>query len=748
MTVKVKSKEKNRRRRGSQGGKESEGSSKSDRTGHSSLLVQFTEEAPTWYKLATEISERNATLVTHPPKQPLSKEIVEKYRSEADEIYRQEVQLFNSRTNDKDASWMHSTMSKGTLKDRVAAMSVTVSTDPVHRFYAIDGLLQMAGCLSAQGTAPNSRVAQLAGEALMDLFLTTFLPKNRKLMTLAQRPLHLFENDYAKDKQTKRSLSPRVLLLWRFEEMVREKYHLFIKKYFGYMLREGNDLQKIPAVRAASELLKAVPEGEATLLSLIVNKLGDPTRKVASAAGHALRVVLQHHPAMQIVIAREVQQLAHRPHLSDRALYNCITFLNQLSLRPESEDQPVQDRLPSSLVQTYFRLFEVAVRVDAKSKRVEEAVAMKGRLLSALLTGVNRAHPYLAKSLGELDEHVNSLYRVVHKSPPSACTQALLLLFHLTVGTALEGEQKSSSIPSDVEKSRQKRFYLALYSKVAQPAMVGTGKHLTMFYNLLYKAMKYDSDKNRVLAFAKRIMCTTIHCSSAVVSAALFLLNEIAKSHPEVLKCYTEVMEGKDALRSFDMREQDPSKVIKLPTSGEESGQSDTRLAPSWEMCLAVHHYHPTVQAFAHNFGEIDYKGDPLRDFTLATFLDKFAYRNPKSSEKVAGKFSRGNSVAERRSGNERRIEGQFALPFNDPAFIHQQKIDVEDQFFHQYFIERAKRDELKGISRKTQGDDIDDEASGEEDDALDAPNQMYPTLGSSSRIGNRMKKKTHLSIL
>lgn len=728
----MKSKEKARHKRGRQDGKKNAQSSKSDnagRGGHASLLVQFTEEAPTWYQLASDTSERNATLLTHPSEKPVTREVVEKYRSEADEIYRQEVQLFNSSRakSDKDANWMHSTMSKGTLKDRIAAMSVTVSTDPVHRFYALDGLLQMAGCLSTQGTAPNSRVAQLAGEALMDLFLTTFLPKNRKLITLEQRPLHLYEKDHSNDKQTKKSLSPRVLLLWRFEEMVRDKYHLFVKKYFGYMLREGNDLQKIPSIRTAAELLKAVPEGEATLLALIVNKLGDPTRKVASAAGHALRVVLQHHPAMQIVIAREVQQLAHRPHLSDRALYNCITFLNQLSLRHESEDEPVEERLPSSLVQTYFRLFEVAVRVDGKKKGAEEAVAMKGRLLSALLTGVNRAHPYLSKSLGDLEEHVNSLYRVVHKSPPSACTQALLLLFHLTVGTAVEGDKKSSNIPNDVEKSRQKRFYLALYSKLGQPTMIGTGKHLTMFYNLVYKAMKYDDDKSRVLAFAKRIMCTAIHCSSAVLSAALFLLNEIGKSHPEVLNCYKEVLEGNDAHRSFDMREQDPSKAIKLPSSGEESGQSDKRLAPSWEMCLAMQHYHPTVQAFTENFGEIEYKGDPLRDFTLATFLDKFAYRNPKSAGKVAGKFSSRKSVAERRSGNERRTEGQFALPYNDPAFVHQENVDVEDQFFHEYFVERAKRDEIKGVTRKKTADNED---SDDEDDALDAAEAHVSDFG------------------
>lgn len=720
------------RRRGRKGAKESESLSAGAEGGHSSLLVQLTENANTWYKLGNDFPERNATLLTHPAENGQSSQLVEKYRAEADEIYRKEVQLFSSKSNnDKDANWMQATMSKGTLKDRIAVMSVTVSTDPVHRFYALDGLLQMAGCLSSQGL-PNSRVAQHSGEALIDLFVNTLLPPRRKMVTLAQRPLHLYELSGGGDKKPKRNLSPRVLLLWRFEEMVREKYHLFIKKYFGYMLREGNDMQKVPAVRSAAELLKSIPEGEATLLALIVNKLGDPAKKVASAAAHALRVVLNQHPAMQVVIAREVQQLAHRPHLSERALYNCITFLNQLTLRKESEDMPVEERLPSSLVQTYFRLFEVAVQVDGKDKQVDEAIAMKGRLLSALLTGVNRAHPYLATSLGELEEHVNSLYKVVHKSPPSACTQALLLLFHLTVGTAIEGEDRGGHVLNDVEKSRQKRFYLALYSKVASPAVVGAGKHLTMFFNLLYKAMKNDRDKSRVLAFAKRIMCTTLHCNSNVLSAALFLLNEIGKYHPEVLRCHREMLEGKDALRSFDMREQDPSKAIKLASSGEESGQSDTKLAPAWEMCLARHHYHPTVQAFAQNFGEIEYQGDPLRDFTLAPFLDKFAYRNPKSSEKVAGKFSRGNSIAERRSGIERRIEGHFALPLNDPTFLENQKVDVEDQFFHQYFRERAKRDEMKGITKTKPDADHDDI---DVDDALDAAEAEVSDFGKYEQL-------------
>ena len=129
-----------------------------------------------------------------------------------------------------------------------------------------------------------------------------------------------------------------------------------------------------------------------SLLSMMVNKLGDPGKKTASAAGHHLRVVLQKHPNMQLIVAREVQQLAHRPHLSPRALYNCIVFLNQLKLSKDEDPEEgtfkkyQEDPLPASLIKTYFRLFEVAVKAK-KEKNAEsaEGAHMKSRLLSALL---------------------------------------------------------------------------------------------------------------------------------------------------------------------------------------------------------------------------------------------------------------------------------------------------------------------------------------------------------------------------
>ena len=737
--VEMSSKHKHRRRRGrkDQGEKHKvEGTPASSSQPHGSLLIQLTEDAPTWYQCCSQQADRNATIVTDPPPQGQSNTtaMIEKYRTLGDEIYAREVQLLARKAGgSSDDRWIESTIHKGTLKDRIAAMSVIVSTDPVHKFYALDGLLRMVGCSESSGhhQETNSRVAQLAAGALEDLFLNTFLPPERKLLTLAQRPLYLYEQsdsqqsttrggEKSKKKKTKKSLSPRILLLWRFEEMVQSKYQMFIQQYLGSTLQEGVELQKIPAIRSAATFLRSVPEGEQSLLQLLVNKLGDPAKKVAAAAGHELRRVLQQHPVMQQVVAREVQQLAHRPHLSARALYNCIIFLNQLRL---SHD----DELPASLICTYFRLFEVAIgnsnkNSNKRNKEVQQGI--KSRLLSALLSGVNRAHPFLPALDKDMEQHIDALYRLVHTAPPAACTQALLLLFHLSIGSKLdnpsEGRASTADVLSEEEQARQNRFYRALYSTLSETALLHSGKHLTMFFNLLYKSIKYDTDANRVGAFCKRIAATTLHASSSAVSAAsLFLINEICKTHPTLLASFREVPVGEDALCYLDATKRDPRGALVVSTdsmTSPPSNQNKLRRAPGWELTLQLNHFHPTVRKFASCMGDdIMYSGDPLKDFALAPFLDKFAYRNPKSRV-VANNYQQRGSIAKRRSADN----NSSALPVNDPSFLEKPNVGPEDEFFHRFFVERARRDDVKGIHRyKEQKDNTDQEDA--EVEALDA---------------------------
>ena len=74
------------------------------------------------------------------------------------------------------------------------------------------------------------------------------------------------------------------------------------------------------------------PLQEAKLLSGLVNKLGDPSRKVASKAGYLLSSLLQEHPAMKVVVVAEVQRFMFRQGLQERARYYGVVFLNQMIL--------------------------------------------------------------------------------------------------------------------------------------------------------------------------------------------------------------------------------------------------------------------------------------------------------------------------------------------------------------------------------------------------------------------------------
>lgn len=332
------------------------------------------------------------------------------------------------------------------------------------------------------------------------------------------------------------------------------------------------------------------------------------------------------------------------------------------------------------------------------------------------------------------------LYRIVHTATPAARTQALLLLFHVTVGAHMTDNRDAIDAPhtkravngnDEVVEKRQDRFYRALYSTLADPFMLGTGKHLTMFFNLLYKALKYDQATDRVLGFVKRILATSLHCSSPILAASVFLVKEIAKYHPLILSCLQEVLEGPNAVRVLDPSRREPRGAL-TPLDGSTANNSDTvkrqRVADPtvkaalWEVSLMNHHYHPSVAKFAESLGngtDINYSGDPLRDFGLVPFLDKFAYRNPKSS--TSAQPGRVGAIGQRRNASENAIRS--SVPVNTPGVLDREQVNPQDEFFRKFFVERARRDELKGVfgricNTNVEGEEWDDDPTAQ--DALD----------------------------
>lgn len=306
---------------------------------HRTPLLQ-TKESIKWFDTGSQISERNSSIFDTELKSSVARnsELALKYRSIAKEIFRVETQLSSGgSSNEKDSSdirWVENTMKRGTLKDRIAATSVIVSSDPVHKISSLDSLLSMAGC-SDSGQS-NSRVAQMAAEALEDLFLNSLLPTDRKLLNLDQRPLALYEDSPEK------TLSPRLLLLWYFEEMLKDRYQSFINGYLAMTLKDSIESNKIFALRVSSSLLISCVECESQLLSLIVNKLGDPGKKIAAAAAHELRRVLDQHENMQVIIAREVRDICiiFTSHFLNSELINNFHRSSSLPTGPASLKEP------------------------------------------------------------------------------------------------------------------------------------------------------------------------------------------------------------------------------------------------------------------------------------------------------------------------------------------------------------------------------------------------------------------------
>jgi ribosome biogenesis protein MAK21 len=199
------------------------------------------------------------------------------------------------------------------------------------------------------------------------------------------------------------------------------------------------------------------PEQEAQLLRIIINKLGDPERKLASNAGYLITKLLSHHEGMKHVVVREVENFIYRPGLSDRARYYAVVYLNQIVLSKKDRPMKLADGTFSSLakrlVNVYFTLFKLiidgalgtaAAIAKAATEKKEEKRNLRARkrgkkrsrrgsnengneiigerdgeldsrMLSALITGIRRAFPFVTTDEIEplINEHAGMFF-VVH----------------------------------------------------------------------------------------------------------------------------------------------------------------------------------------------------------------------------------------------------------------------------------------------------------------------------------------------
>lgn len=428
-------------------------------------------------------------------------------------------------------------MSSGTLSDKVSALTLSIQESPVHSCKPFESLIGLAGKRSrGQAIAALGALVDLLGNGAV-------LPSDRRLRTFNIQPALLWSLEesvptvWTEGKQLPKGVTPSHLIAWVYEDWLKAAYFRIIQLLEVWCADEI-EYSRSRALDFVFGLLKDKPEQEANLLRLMVNKLGDRDRKIASRASYLILQLLNVHPGMKAIVIKTIEQeVLLKPGQNLRTRYYAINTLNQTIL---SMKEPA---VADTLLRVYFELF-VSLLKSGSLENIEsadtEAKADKGgkrgkkpkaqgaevsaneqetaqKLVSSLLTGVNRAVPFAAADESTLEKHLDTLFKITHSSNFNTSVQALMLI-----------QQLASTKQLAVD-----RFYRTLYESLLDPRLITSSKQ-ALYLNLLYRALKNDADVRRVKAFVKRLVQVLNLHQSSFVCGVLFLIAELENTFPDL----------------------------------------------------------------------------------------------------------------------------------------------------------------------------------------------------------------------
>jgi ribosome biogenesis protein MAK21 len=312
-------------------------------------------------------------------------------------------------------------MTSGTLSDKVSALTLVVQESPLHTTKSFESLLALAKKRSrGQAVTALGALKDLLGAGVVlpaDRRLRTFGAQPGLLGTLEENPI----SGWRAGQRLPGLITKAHLVSWAYEDWLKESYFDMLKVLEGWCNDEVV-YARSSAVTYVYELLKEKPEQESNLLRLLVNKLGDPDKKISSRTSYLLLQLQSSHPMMKSIVIRSIEnELLLRPGQSSHAKYYAITTLNQTILTARDEE------LSKKLLDIYFDQFvsllkkpdfeKIVTRREvnkkgqmqgggapmgkkAKAKAIKEEELklaneeLTDKLISAVLTGVNRAFPF------------------------------------------------------------------------------------------------------------------------------------------------------------------------------------------------------------------------------------------------------------------------------------------------------------------------------------------------------------------
>ncbi|KAK7193341.1 hypothetical protein DPSP01_010995 [Paraphaeosphaeria sporulosa] len=702
---------------------------------------------PEWHAVALP----QLPIVEHPAVP--ARHVLDELHQYADELLLADGDEYAASHLSKDSShkFMSTVMTSGTMEDKVSALTLLVQESPLHTTKAFEQLLGLS-------RKKSRSAAMMALAALKDLMgQGVVLPPDRKLKAFARQPglISALQGKAATWNYGDRlpgAVQKIHLVAWAYEDWLKKQYFEMLKIIEGWSNDEV-EFSRNRAVTMVWELLKEKPEQEENLLRLLINKLGDKEKKVASRASYLLLQLQITHPAMKSVIISSIESdLLFRPNQSGTAKYYGVITMNQTVLSGREQD------VANKLLEIYFSLFVGLLKQQkehdkkgdaveklkinkhghvqggggkpgkAALKKQEKAATQafkvddenREKLISAILTGVNRAFPFAKTDDEKFGEQIDTIFQITHSANFNTSIQAMSLI-----------QQISSTKHFSTD-----RFYRTLYESLLDPRLIETSKHI-MYLNLLYRALKADTSIKRVQAFIKRLLQIIHLHEPPFICGVLYLINELIIQFPSIRTMVTAPEDNADdsGEEHYDdvpedgetaaPKKQSETKRAHYDARKRDPSHADADLSCLWELLPLQAHYHPSVHVLATklvNQDQIKEKPDPTI-YTLMNFLDKFAFKNAKAKASA----THGTSIMQPMAGTAKATDYLIATrdgdkshgALNSEQFWRKKVDDVrEDEvFFHTYFekagkAKQATKKEKK--KRKKDGEESDD--SGEEE--------------------------------
>ncbi|GJQ09613.1 hypothetical protein GpartN1_g1404.t1 [Galdieria partita] len=585
------------------------------------LVIEKEIEEPRWYIHAPSYEGNPTDAWKQLDLKKAAKELLE----EATVKYHKKTR-FQSSGIPKD--FLKSVQKSGTLRDQIGALVTLIEEAPLYKLKELARLIE-------QLEKKSKRMRLLIFPALKDLFINVLLP-DRYLVHFSQRN---FDFD---------TLTKRHLIFAMFESHLKE----FYQRYLLCLEELSQDPIEYPrnmALKLARELIERKPEGERFLLALIINKMGDPSKTIASKSGYFLHQILFRHPHMKSFIAKEVMQFCVRPNLPLRAKQYALNFLSLLHFTSKEEPNFLQ-----SLLTFYLSHFHQFVR-EKKKERKDATSESFSKPISYVLQGIKRCILFLEEQ--ELDDklksELRSVFQIAKSDADGDWLAAVELLFMLrkTDIKGLEGYGK------------------VLYQRIFDSLHLSVQKQ-ERFLKVVSDCLKCDNVVDRVCAVTKRLFQVALE-SNASFAAACLLSVFRENTQSELKGIFSSLIRFPEQGReehSNTVSDCSNDKSVEYNGYVMNPLKANASLSCFWELELLSHHFHPSVAMFASkmlDFCETPvYSGNALKDFSLSSFLERFSRRKPKAGvvQNLKSVNILGSSQILKSNNFDEFIEDQFSL--------------------------------------------------------------------------------------